>query len=161
MMENACTSSELPEAWKTTFAKMRPIIPAVFQILPAVAMIIAGCFGQPGFGTPWWSGITFLISGICLLILVLKKQTVVWEKWTFIAMILSMLVAVLAVTLYSLEFALATLPHSPFPHHGLNSTQLIRHYKVNTAELVLVAFELGICAWSLHILQEARKRLVY
>ncbi|XP_077158713.1 uncharacterized protein LOC143820152 isoform X2 [Paroedura picta] len=131
MMENACTSSELPEAWKTTFAKMRPIIPA------------------------------FLISGICLLILVLKKQTVVWEKWTFIAMILSMLVAVLAVTLYSLEFALATLPHSPFPHHGLNSTQLIRHYKVNTAELVLVAFELGICAWSLHILQEARKRLVY
>ncbi|KAL8165596.1 UNVERIFIED_CONTAM: hypothetical protein K2H54_048776 [Gekko kuhli] len=158
-MEATCMSSELPEAWKTKFAKMRPIIPAIFQILPAVAMIIAGCFGQPGFGTPWWSGIMFLVSGISLLILVLKKQTVVWEKLTFIAMILSMLIAVLAVALYSLEFALATLPQSPFPHHGLNSTELIRHYSVNTAELALVAFELGICAWILHILQEARKTL--
>ncbi|XP_066487147.1 uncharacterized protein [Tiliqua scincoides] len=160
-MEDTCRGHELPEAWKTEFVKMRPLIPAIFQVVTAIAIIVTGCFGEAGIGTPWWSGSMFIISGTSLLMLLLMKQTVFWEKCAFITIILSTLIAVLALTLYCLEFALATLPQSPFPHQGISATRLVRHYNVTTAELALTAFELGICSWILYILQKSRKTLAH
>ncbi|KAJ6662074.1 hypothetical protein lerEdw1_012921 [Lerista edwardsae] len=184
-MEETRRRSELPEAWKTEFVNMRPLIPAIFQVVTAIAIIVTGCFGEVGIGTPWWSGsmvvkseyliiisrnihfccieneTKFFISGTSLLILLLMKQTVFWERCAFVTIILSTLIAVLAITLYSLEFTLATLPRSPFPHHGISATRLVLHYHLTTAELALTAFELGICSWIIHILQKSRKALAH
>ncbi|KAM6451196.1 uncharacterized protein PHA67_017953 isoform 1-T2 [Liasis olivaceus] len=109
-------SNQLPDMWKTEFAKMYPLIPAIFLVVVAIAIIVVGCFGQAGIGTPWWSGSMILISGACFLKLVLMQQTFPWERCAYIANIISMVISLLAILVYSLEFSLATLPESPFSY---------------------------------------------
>ncbi|XP_063306707.1 uncharacterized protein LOC134608006 isoform X2 [Pelobates fuscus] len=57
------TSGQLPEEWKAEFLKMKPIIPAILQLVTALVIIIFGCFGEVHIATPWWAGILFILSG--------------------------------------------------------------------------------------------------
>ncbi|KAM9163441.1 uncharacterized protein ACDP82_001203 [Pangshura tecta] len=157
-MEEEYTSNELPEVWKTEFTKQRPIIPVVFQVAAAIAMFVLGCFAEAGIGAPWWCAIMFLIFGLSLLILV-KKHSVPWEKCAFVTIILSIITAVAGTIYYSLEFSLIRSPQSPFPHDISDPERLARAYRVQSAELGLAAFELGVSVWIFCLLQQARKTL--
>ncbi|KAH1178359.1 hypothetical protein KIL84_012061 [Mauremys mutica] len=81
------------------------------------------------------------------------------EKCAFVTIILSIITAVAGTIYYSLEFALIRSPQSPFPHDISDSERLARAYRVDSAELGLAAFELGVSVWILCLLQQARKTL--
>ncbi|KAE8597237.1 hypothetical protein XENTR_v10016398 [Xenopus tropicalis] len=102
---------DLSESWKQQFFKLFPIIPAVLQLIGAFIIIILGCFGEIHVGTPWWSGILFVVSGASLCLL-FKWPLVRLELFAFATVVLSILAAAAAVIVYALEFSVPQL----FPH---------------------------------------------
>ncbi|XP_063306709.1 uncharacterized protein LOC134608006 isoform X3 [Pelobates fuscus] len=118
------TSGQLPEEWKAEFLKMKPIIPAILQLVTALVIIIFGCFGEVHIATPWWAGIL--------------------EIFSLVTVVISILASVAAIIIYAVEFSIPQL----FPHYNSN----VLSYQVDVTMLALCAFELGISAWILTFL---------
>ncbi|KAE8597236.1 hypothetical protein XENTR_v10016398 [Xenopus tropicalis] len=143
---------DLSESWKQQFFKLFPIIPAVLQLIGAFIIIILGCFGEIHVGTPWWSGILFVVSGASLCLL-FKWPLVRLELFAFATVVLSILAAAAAVIVYALEFSVPQL----FPHDHSDPDHLVLTYHVDVSVLALCSFELGISVWILSILILSRK----
>ncbi|XP_063306706.1 membrane-spanning 4-domains subfamily A member 4D-like isoform X1 [Pelobates fuscus] len=137
------TSGQLPEEWKAEFLKMKPIIPAILQLVTALVIIIFGCFGEVHIATPWWAGILFILSGTSFCFLFIWPL-VTLEIFSLVTVVISILASVAAIIIYAVEFSIPQL----FPHYNSN----VLSYQVDVTMLALCAFELGISAWILTFL---------
>ncbi|KAM3928111.1 uncharacterized protein RB166_006247 [Leptodactylus fuscus] len=143
------TNGFLPDSWTQVFLQQKPLIPAIIQLITAIAIIIVGCFGEIHVGTPWWSGILYTLSGTSLCILYIWKLKKL-EIISVLTVILSILASVAAIVIYSLEFSYPQL----FPH---NESDVVLTYRVDVSILGLCSFQLGISVWILIILLLTRK----
>ncbi|KAM4026649.1 uncharacterized protein ACNLHF_022529 [Anomaloglossus baeobatrachus] len=143
----------LPDTWTVMFLKHKPLIPAIIQIVTAIVIIIIGCFGEIHVGTPWWSGILYILSGASLCLLYIWQLSKL-EIISALTVILSITASAAAIVIYSLEFSYPLL----FPH---SKSDVTLTYRVDVSILGLCSFQLGISIWILVILILSRKAIIH
>ncbi|XP_056376402.1 uncharacterized protein LOC130273491 [Hyla sarda] len=143
------TNDFLSDSWAQMFLRHKPLIPAVVQLVTAIVIIIVGCFGEIHVGTPWWTGILYILSGVSLCLLYIWKLHML-EIISIVTVILSIMASVASIVIYALEFSNPQL----FPH---SKSDVALTYQVDVSILGLCSFQFEITVWILTILFLSRR----